>query len=566
MSSINVLRTLSLTLFISLFSTVSVKAVDVLPDGNEQLLIQQQRQKALEQQLAPSSPDINLSQSVSVSGKITFPNEKPCFPITVVTLENRGNVPLWIPLQRIANQAKGHCLGSKSINLLMGVLQNRLVDHGFVTSRVLAPAQDLKSGTLVLTLIAGNIRHVRLSPDSNRYVTLYTAFPPHDGNLLDLRDIEQGLENLQRLPTVQASMEIVPGEQPGESDIVLNRRQSRFWRVGMSVDNSGTRSTGRYLGGMTLSLDNPFSLSDLFYLSGTHDINKQRGLGSKNLTGHYSVPFSYGLFSLNANDYVYHQTVAGSSSDYRYSGRSRNIGAQISRVLHRNGMQKTSVSYDVNVRESQNFINDTEIGVQRRLTSSWKLGLQHRHYFKWMTIDAGASYQRGTRWFGARPAPEEYWGEATALSKIIQLTLQMDTPFRLLGQNFHYNLQYQRQMTNTLLTPQDQFSLGGRWSVRGFDGERSLSADRGWYVRNDIGWYTPLQGQEIYSGIDYGEIGGRGSGELESVGRHLSGGVIGLRGSVLNTGYDLFAGVPFSKPDGFQTSPITFGFSLNWSY
>lgn len=35
--------------------------------------------------------------------------------------------------------------GAKGINLLMSTLQNRLVDHGYVTTRVLAPSQDLKA-------------------------------------------------------------------------------------------------------------------------------------------------------------------------------------------------------------------------------------------------------------------------------------------------------------------------------------------------------------------------------------------------------------------------------------
>ncbi|EPT7582598.1 ShlB/FhaC/HecB family hemolysin secretion/activation protein [Escherichia coli] len=66
-------------------------------------------------------------------------------------------------------------------------------------------------------------------------------------------------------------MEIVPGEQPGESDILITRKQDKYWRLGFSLDDSGTRSTGRYLGGITFSLDNPFSLSDLLYVSAIHN-------------------------------------------------------------------------------------------------------------------------------------------------------------------------------------------------------------------------------------------------------------------------------------------------------
>ncbi|HFU9147189.1 TPA: ShlB/FhaC/HecB family hemolysin secretion/activation protein [Escherichia coli] len=118
-------------------------------------------------------------------------------------------------------------------------------------------------------------------------------------------------------------MEIVPGEQPGESDILITRKQDKYWRLGFSLDDSGTRNTGRYLGGITFSLDNPFSLSDLLYVSATHNFPHYGGKGSKNYTAHYSVPFGYWQFSVTASDYDYHQTVAGAVEDYQYSGESQ---------------------------------------------------------------------------------------------------------------------------------------------------------------------------------------------------------------------------------------------------
>lgn len=538
--------------------------VSPLALADEQLILQQQRQKALEQQLLPPTPDIRLQPKVDQSGKLAFPQETPCFHIDQVVLSGKDALPHWLPLQRMANQAQGQCLGGKGINLLMSSMQNRLVDHGYITTRVLAPQQDLNSGTLRLSLLPGYVHQVKLTPDSGRYVTLFNAFPARPGNLLDLRDIEQGLENLQRLPTVQASMEIVPGEQPGESDIMLHWQQAKIWRLGASLDDSGTRSTGRYQGGMTLSLDNPFSLSDLFYLSGTRAVRPGNDKGSQNVTAHYSVPFRYAMLSVTGSDYDYHQTVAQLNDDARYSGKSRNLTAELSQVLHRSGSQKTTFSYAVLMRESKNYINDTEVEVQRRQTAGWRIGLQHRHYIRQATLDAGVSYQRGTRWFGALPAPEESNGYATALSKIVQLNSQLNLPFTIGSQNFRYGVQYQRQISRTPLTPQEQFAIGSRYSVRGFDGERTLNANGGWLVRNDFAWSTPLPAQELYLGADYGHVSGHGIDEL--VGNHLAGGVVGLRGNVLKTGYDLFAGVPIAKPDGFKTSPVTLGFSLNWDF
>ena len=530
----------------------------------QQFINQQQRQHALESQIAPPSPDIHLSaEGINVDDGL-FPVEQPCFAISQVILQGAEALPHWLPLQRQKNKVIGRCLGGKGINLLMAQLQNILIDRGYITSRILAPQQDLKSGVLRLVVMPGYIREARLTAQSDDYLWLASAFPATDGKLLDLRDIEQGLENLQRLPTVQASMEIVPGEMPGQSDIVINRQQERFWRVDASLDDSGSNATGRYQGNLTLSLDNPLALSDLFYLSGSHNLDGNGGKSSKNLSGHYSVPLGYWQFLLTASQYDYVQTVAGANGDYQYSGKSKNVDFQLSRVLHRSGSQKTTLSADVLAREQQNFINDTEIAVQRRQTAAWKLGLQHRHYLGNATLDGGVSYQRGTRWFGAQPAPEEQWGEATALSKILQFNAQLNLPFALGGQRFRFTSRYQRQMSSTALTSPDMFSIGNRWTVRGFDGERTLTASHGWYVRNDIAWSTPLPGQEFYLGADYGEVGGAGSETL--VGKHLAGGVAGLRGQYLRASYDLFAGIPLDKPDGFKTEPATFGFSVSWSY
>lgn len=139
--------------------------------GESPFLHQQKQQKALEQRLAPKSPDNVLSPRASSFSRIQFPRETPCFHIDQVVLEGHDGMPRWLPLQRLANQALGRCLGGQGINLLMSQLQNRMIDHGYVTSRVLAPSQDLKSGTLRLRVVPGTTRQVRLSDDSGRQLS-----------------------------------------------------------------------------------------------------------------------------------------------------------------------------------------------------------------------------------------------------------------------------------------------------------------------------------------------------------------------------------------------------------
>jgi hemolysin activation/secretion protein len=76
-------------------------------EPDNQFIIQQQRQRALEQQLTPPVPDVRLSEPSSSFGRIAFPVETPCFPIQRVELSGHDALPRWLPLQRVADQAQG---------------------------------------------------------------------------------------------------------------------------------------------------------------------------------------------------------------------------------------------------------------------------------------------------------------------------------------------------------------------------------------------------------------------------------------------------------------------------
>ncbi|MCS3432232.1 ShlB/FhaC/HecB family hemolysin secretion/activation protein [Klebsiella sp. BIGb0407] len=530
---------------------------------------QEQQQKARNETLIPRVPDIHITDDSPLISRIQFPVEQPCFMIHTVTLNGQDTLPHWVPLTRLANQASGHCLGVKGINLVMETLQNRLIGHGWITTRVLAPSQDLSSGVLRLQIVPGKVRDITLTASSSTYSNLYTLLPAHSGHLLDVRDIEQGLENLQRLPTVSASMKLRPGDIPGESDIVIERTQSRMWRLGAWLDDTGSKNTGLYQGGVMLALDNPTSLSDLFYLTAGRDLRfGGQHKSSQNYSAHYSVPFGYWLAAITASDYLYHQTQPGKYHDINYSGRSQSLDLQLNRVLHRNATSKTTVSYKVRVRDTKNLINNTPSPDHKiRRTSAWRTGLSHRHYLGPTTLDTGVNYQQGTRWFGALPVYTEN-GNDSATSKILTWNASLTTPFSVVGQDFSWNILWRRQISHTPLTPLDEFVIGNRWTVRGFDGERTLSAINGWMLQNTLSWRTPLPSQELYFGSDYGAVSGSSSTQTDLTGKHIAGLALGLRGteSLSGLSYDLSAGIPLSKPDGFKTAPMTMTFSLNWNW
>lgn len=555
------------------------RAQDAAQVAHQELLRQQERERALREQLE-RSPDVRLPRTTgAATAPVDADQDLPCFPITGVTLrgDDAGHFEFALESlrQRLSRPegAEGRppeCLGARGIEAALREAQNALIERGYVTTRVLVEPQDLKTGTLTLTLIPGRVRRILLDDTSDPRATLRNALPIRPGQRLNLRDIEQGLENLKRVPSAEADIQIAPGEQPGESDLVVRWTQGFPWRVALSLDDSGSKTTGKYQGSMTLSYDHWWTLNDLFYVSLNRDLGggEPGKRGTRGHTAHYSVPYGYWLLALTSSAYDYHQAVAGASQTYRYSGSSANAELKLSRLLHRDATRKTSVSVKALSRQSRNYIDDTEVEVQRRRTGGWEASVSHRAFVGRGSIDANLAYRRGTGAFSAVAAPEEAFGEGTSRFKIVVADLAATLPAAIEApwgrQLLRYGTAWRAQWNRTPLVPQDRFSIGGRHSVRGFDGETTLSAERGWLWRNELAFALASSGQEAYVGVDHGELGGPSSERL--AGTRLSGATLGLRGAWKGLSYEVFAGWPLRRPSGFKTSSTTAGFSLHWTH
>lgn len=537
----------------------------------DELLRQQERERQLRLQ-QEQTPDVRLQAPESQPSALLPENETPCFRIHHISLLGDAAERFQFGLKSViegADSPIGRCLGVSGINLVVSRIQNVIVDKGYVTTRVLVSPQDLNAGNLTLTVIPGRVRSVRFAADSDPRGTKWNAIPVQSGDILNLRDIEQGLENFKRVPTAAADIKIEAAEgegaQPGQSDLVISYKQGIPFRMSVSVDDSGSKSTGKYQGGVTLSYDHMLTLNDLFYVSFNHDLGggDSGARGTRGGVAHYSIPFGYWLLSTTATRNRYFQTIAGLNQDYVYSGTSASNDLKLSRVVYRDAQRKTTLAIRGYLKESNNYIEDTEIETQRRRTAGWEFSVAHREFMGPNTLDLNLAYRHGTGAFQALQAPEDLFGEGASRPKVWNADLSLSVPFQLAQQNFRYLGALRAQWNDTPLVPQDRFAIGGRYSVRGFDGNMILSADRGWTLRNDIGMVLGPIGAELYLGLDYGEVGGQSSRYL--LGKRLAGTALGLRGNLLGVSYDIFVGQPIKKPDGFRTANTTAGFNLNWS-
>ncbi|MEN4240196.1 ShlB/FhaC/HecB family hemolysin secretion/activation protein [Serratia marcescens] len=520
---------------------------------------QQERERALQQQNAPQA-DARLSRP-----DVVLPNypidERPCFIINRLALVGESADRFQWALNA-AVDARGRCLGSQGIVLAINKVQNAILAKGYVTTRVMAQEQDLTTGVLTLTLQPGRIGDIRFEEPVSWRGRLWNAIPASRGDILNLRDIEQGLENFRRVPSASADIKIVPDAQEATSDLQVNWHEGRPVRLSLGLDDSGSKSTGRYLGSATLAIDAPFAQNDLFYANIGKDVFQHGPFGNRSHTLNYFFPVGYWAFSANYNDYTYHQNIPNANEVLRYSGKSDNIQLTVSRLLYRDQSHKTTLNLRGYRKHSTNAVDDVDIVSQKRRIAGWELGLNQRSYLGTTTLDANINWRRGTGAFNALPAPEESRHEGSARTGILLGDLGINQPFSWGDQPWRVYTSVRGQWSPNALTPQERMAIAGRYTVRGFDGEQMLSGEKGLLWRNEIAWNVFSRGHELYLAADYGRVDGPNTRHL--VGHQLAGSALGVRGALWGRfSYDLFAGVPLYKPAGFHTSGATAGFSVN---
>lgn len=266
-----------------LFITSTAALAEKFDPAVEGFMRNQQRQEELQKQVQ-GERDVRFQELTAPQAAIQLSDfkEEPCFIIHTIRLEGDQADRFRFGLdkaQQELNFTAGMCLGVQGINLLMTQAQNTLISKGFTTTRILAQPQDLTTGTLVLAVVPGLVRDIKVdltaleTTHANRMRSVAMAFPVKTGDVLNLYAIEQGLENLKRVPTVEADIQIVPADAPNQSDILVKWIQRDIpAHINFNLDDSGSKQTGKNQGSVTFSLDNMLGISDLFYVNMNHYI------------------------------------------------------------------------------------------------------------------------------------------------------------------------------------------------------------------------------------------------------------------------------------------------------
>jgi len=497
--------------------------------------------------------------------EIAFPQEKKCFPIEKVTFSQDSKKLRLEKLKYFTSQAEGKCLGIEGIRQLAKTLQNEIIRAGYITTRVNLPDQNLSDRQLRFVINAGKAGRIVLNKASGNAINLTSTLPFKEGDLLELSDLEQGSLNLQRVPGSQVKVNLVPGSNPGESDIYIQREQDKYWQAAAWLNDAGSVATGRYQGAAALYLNNLSSLSDILYFSYGHDMApKHATKGNRSKSVGYSLPWGYWWLDLYASHSDYRQPVTGKWAEWTLNNTNRYYSAQLNRLISRTVHQTSTLGLQIFNAASHYSLDNADLASMQKKNAGWKVVLQYQIRGDNASLVTTLSYQRKMPWFNSSQTIEEQYGLIDKQGRIVTLDLEgsvnVHIPDRWLNYSSRFSLQYSPDTLSSL----NRFSLANRWTVRGFDGEYSLQDNNGWYWRNDIS-LAPDKPFQPYIGMDAGQIYGKNRPQYYA-GKTVVGSVAGLRGTLMQTHIDLFAGTPLKKPKAFHSDPLTLGFSMQWKY
>lgn len=521
-----------------------------------------QRQFELDRQSAKAPTHID----VPLPKKNTSQPQQKCWDIDTVDLQGvtviqRGKI------SRLERKFSDRCIGAGDIQQLMSELTALYIDKGYITARVYLPQQDLTTKKLLLLVVEGQVQSVHEDNDQHT-IFLGTVLPGAEGHPFNLRDLEQALDQINRLASNHATFTLEPGEQPGDSVLVMHNTPTNRWHVNLSYDNRGSESTGQNQIGASMGLDNLLGIND--YLSITqrrsqHYSDDYRGSESTSVS--YIVPFGYATFILMGATSMYDSPLyAPSGAVLNTHGETNQASARWDLVVYRGQYDQVTFSTQVTGKSTKSYLQDVLLEVSSRRLSTLDLDIQYNTRLGNGMFNASIGYTHGLKWWGALRDDKD----ASRLMPKAQFSTWRFTsgyylPFSLAEKAMSLNSQLTAQYAEDRLYGSEQMSIGGMYTVRGLK-DQSVAGDRGFYLRNDLSLHHPTEiaGYSAtlrpYLGLDVGYVT---NVDPDAQGGSMVGGTLGLAVVCGPISFDYFYAHTLQSPGVIEDTHGVNYFSVN---
>lgn len=383
-------------------------------------------------------------------------------------------------VRRAVAPLEGACLTAADIAVLKRTLTEIAFEQGLVTTRVVVPEQNLSAGELRLQVWPGRLEAVQVEGLPER--TLMMAMPLAPGDLLNLRALDQTVENLDRLASMSARVDLLPGETPGGSIAAWSATRTRPLQLAVSIDGQSLNDDPDNSARAALTWDNLTGLADRLVLgvnAGVEDLALENASG---WNAFYDVPFGWWRLGAGAERYAYDNDMSSALNSWRSHGNNGAVRAEVGRVLFRDATRRLEATLHGRERTARNYIDDVQILVSSSSLTVAGLRVEHSRRGTAMTLDAALNVEHGKAESPAWPGSDDY-ARADAFLRLAHALPVGDA-----------SLQVEGQWADDHLLPSEQFSVAGAGRVPGF-AALDVVADQGAAARLEYGWTYSTSGE-----------------------------------------------------------------------
>ena len=407
------------------------------------------------------------------------------------------------------------CNTITNLKNLVNEITSIYIDKGYVTSKAYLKPQNISKGIIEISMVEGLLENFT---DNSSHIK--TAFFNQEGKFLNLRDLEVGIENLNRLKSNNAKLQLIPGTKTGQTKVKIENQTSNRINGYFSLNNYGQETTGKNQLGVNLNIDNILNINDLFTINYNTTDNHNTAENSIGDTYSYSFPIGRSLYSFQYSNSKYKQMLKAQLNEYKIIGKSQTYNIAVKYHWFHNQNHRFSNSIFINHYKTEKHIDNSLIETSTYNLS--KAGISFDYIYQSNAFQSFLSFEYTK---GIHLVDDLNPTELDERYKKYTVDMNFIKKFN----PFSYSLDFHLQHTKDQLFGINQLSIGGPYSVRGYK-EESIDGNRGYYYRNELTYSYPKKifnyfRTSYYIALDGGWI----KKEEDTSGGRLLGEAIGMK-------------------------------------
>ena len=482
--------------------------------------------------------------------KLLQKEDERCFQIT--SIKDEGITLLSLDEKKLLyDKYINRCNSLTDISNLAKELTSLYVEKGYITSQVYIKPQNIAQGEVTLYATEGKIATIL-----PKELYIKNAFLWQEGTFLNIRNLENAIETINRLPSNHANMNLLPSSKVGYSDIYIENNTTNRMNGDIGINNFGAKQTGAVQGSLNIDIDNPLNINDQLNIN--LNSTDQHFQHENSLGDGYQYSFALGklITTLSYRQSSYKQFIYGGVNQYTSKGNTRTHTLSLGYKLFHNTAHRVTLGSSLSRYETKNYISDALIQTSSYKLSKASLMVDYMYQTVGWYLYTALNYTKGVDWFHAT--------NPTSLNEQYHL-YNVDISFLKRINQFQYTLSGHYQYSHHTLFNTNQISIGGNYSVRGYQKE-GLVGNTGFFLRNELSYSSPTKWFEqleptYFIGFDYGEI----KKEEDTNGGKLFGNIYGIKLQKNSLHVNMYYALPLIKRHITKKQDF-FGFSINYKF